>query len=331
MRSACVLGIALVSCVALSAHAREFRSSDIYPFDYPTVQGVAHVDKLMREQSGGKLGIATLGFDDRDSENYTIAQVRNGALDMARVNLAVMSNLAPAAAVPALPFLFKSKEHSRRILDGPIGEEILASLESQGLIGLCFYDGGPRHFYSRTKPVRTPADVRGMRVRVQSGDFWGTMISALEGEAVTMPADRVYLNLQSGVIDAAEHSWQSYVSTRHYYVAPYFSLTGHSMAPTVLVFSKRVWDTLSPGEQTIIRKSAKDSVPVMRRLWDDYETSGRRTVEAAGGSVTTDVDRRAFAAALVPFYSSVVDTVRLRAMVRKIQDEGPLEQSQRPN
>ena len=118
------------------ADAREFRSSDVYPFDYPTVQAVVQVDKLMRERSGGKLGITVLGYDDRDSENYTAAQVRNGQLDMARVNLAVLNNLVPSTAIFALPYLFKSKEHARRILDGPIGEEILADLESHGLIGL---------------------------------------------------------------------------------------------------------------------------------------------------------------------------------------------------
>ena len=121
------------------------------------------VDKLMRERSGGKLGITVLGYDDRDSENYTAAQVRNGQLDMARVNLAVLNNLVPSTAIFALPYLFKSKEHTRRILDGPIGEEILAGLESQGLIGLCFYDGGPRHFYSVKQPIRTPADMKGMK------------------------------------------------------------------------------------------------------------------------------------------------------------------------
>jgi tripartite ATP-independent transporter DctP family solute receptor len=331
MRPTRILGVLLALSAVFPADARDFRSSDIYPFDYPTVQAVVHVDKLMRERSGGKLGISVLGFDDKDSESYTLAQVRNGALDMARVNLGVLHNLSPLTVVPALPFLFKSKEHARRILDGPTGEEILASLETHGLIGLCFYDGGPRHFYSRTKPVRTPADIRGMRVRVQQADVWGIMIRALGAEAVVIPSDRVYLSLQSGIIDAAEHNWQSYVSMRHYHVAPYFSLTAHSMAPAVLVFSKRVWDTLAPEEQRIIRIAARDSVPVMRRLWDDYETSGRLTVEAAGGSVATDVDRKSFADTLVPLYSAIINSNQLQSMVRRIQADEPLEQSQRPN
>jgi tripartite ATP-independent transporter DctP family solute receptor len=330
MRSARVLGVLLALCAALPADAREFRSSDIYPFDYPTVQATVQVDKLMRERSGGKLGITVLAYDDRDSENYTAAQVRNGQLDMARINLAALNSLAPSTAVLTLPYLFKSKEHTRRVLDGPIGEEILASLESHGLIGLCFYDGGPRHFYSVKRAIRTPADLKGLKVRVQQSDVWASIVRALGAEPVVAPADRVYLKLQSGVIDAAEHNWPSYVSLRHYQVAPYFSLTEHSMAPAVLVFSKRVWDTLSADEQAIIRDAAKDSVPVMRRLWDDYEMSAERTVEQAGGKIVRDVDRKAFVDQLVPLYPTIIEDARLRPLVQRIQAEEPLEQSERP-
>jgi tripartite ATP-independent transporter DctP family solute receptor len=324
------VGALLALCAAAPADAREFRSSDIYPLDYPTVQAVIQVDKIMRERSGGRLGITVLGYDDRDSENDVAAQVRNGQLDMARINLGALSNIAPTTSVLSLPYLFKSKEHARRILDGPVGEEILASLEAQGLIGLCFYDGGPRHLYSTRKPIRSPADMHGVRVRVQQADASAGMFRALGASPVTVPTDRVYVNLQSGAIDASEHNWPSYVAQRHYQVAPYFSMTGHSMAPAVLVFSKRIWDTLKPDEQAIIRSAAKESVPVMRRLWDDYETAGRRTVEAAGGVIVTGVDRKAFADRLVPLYSTVVENDQLLSMVRRIQADEPLEQSERP-
>src|ERR1044072_4761452 len=120
MRSARVLGVLLALCAGLPADARAFRSSDAYPFDYPTVQAVVQVDKLMRERSGGKLGITVLGYDDRDSENYTVAQVRNGSLDMARVNLGVLNSVAWATVVPVLLYLFRSKAHARRVLDGPV-------------------------------------------------------------------------------------------------------------------------------------------------------------------------------------------------------------------
>jgi TRAP-type C4-dicarboxylate transport system substrate-binding protein len=169
----------------------------------------------------------------------------------------------------------------------------------------------------------------GQRVRVQQADTWASMLRAVGANPVAIPTDRVYVTLQSGLIDASEHNWPSYLSQRHYQVAPYFSMTGHSMAPAVLVFSKRVWDTLKADEQAIIRSAAKASVPVMRRLWDDYEVAGRQTVEAAGGVIVTDVDKKAFADRLAPLYSTVVDNDQLLSTVRRIQADEPVEQSER--
>lgn len=304
------------------AAARDFRSSDVYPLDYPTVQAVVHIAKLLHERSAGRLGISVTGQNDQDSENYTIAELRNGTLDMARVNLAVLNRLAPETAVPVLPYLFKSPAHARRILDGPIGDEILASLAPHGLIGLCFYASGPRHLYSSTRPIRTPADLKGMKVRVQPSDTaWAEMVRTMGAEPVAVPTERLYVALEAGVIDAAEHNLPSYAATRLYRVARYFSLTGHSMAPSVLVFSKRVWDTLPAEDQEMIRAAAKDSVPVMRRLWDDREAADRKRIEAAGGEIVDEVDTKAFADALLPLYPTIITDARLLALARRIQTE----------
>ena len=318
MRSACVLGVVFTVFTALPADAREFRSSDIYPFDYPTVQGVVEMDRLIRMRSEGRHGVTVLSRDDRDSESNTIAKVRGGMLDMARVNLAALSSIVPTTAVPALPYLFKSTAQMRRILDGPIGEDILASLEAEGLIGLCFYDGGPRDFYSSKRVIRTPADVKGMRVRVQQADIWEVMVHELGAEPIAVPSERVSAAFQSGTIDATEHNWPTYVSLRHYNVARYYSRTEHSMAPAALIFSKRVWDTLSPEDQSLIRGAARDSVPLMRRLWDEQEAAGRKAVEAAGAEIVGDVDKAAFADALMPLYPTAAVP---RALVRRIQRE----------
>ena len=321
MRSVRVLGVIATLLAALPAGAREFRSSDIYPFDYPTVQGVVQMDRLMRMRSEGRHGVTVLSRDDRDSESNTIAKVRSGLLDMARVNLATLSGIVPMTVVPALPYLFNSTAHARRVFDGPIGEEILASLEVQGMIGLCLYDGGPRDFYSNKRAIRTPADVTGLRVRVQQADIWTAMMRTLGAVPVAVPGDGVSLALQSGMIDAAEHNWPSYVSSRHYNVARYYSRTGHSMAPAVVIISKHVWDTLSAEDQSMIRGAARDSVTHMRRLWDEQEASNRRTVEAAGAEIISNVDKAAFADALQALYPPIVANQGLRALVQRIKNE----------
>jgi tripartite ATP-independent transporter DctP family solute receptor len=317
-----VVGILIFVAVILTGlpcQAREFRSADIYPFEYPTVRAVVQMDKLLRERTKGRHRIDPIGYDDRNSETFLLAQVRAGMLDMARINLAVLNRTVPATIVPTLPFLFKSTSHLREVLDGPIGAEILEALEAQGLIGLAFYDSGPLSLYSVKRPIRTAAELKGMKVRVQQSDVWSSMMRALGAQPVTMPQDRVLAGLQSGVVEASDSDWPSYVTTGHYRVARHYSITEHAMSPGVLVFSKRIWEELSKDDQAAIRSSAKDSVRVFRTLQDDAEVASRAVVAASGIEIVTDVDRQSFVGAMVPLYPIALDNARVRTMVLRVQ------------
>lgn len=302
-----------------AAEAREFRSSDVLALDSPTVQAVAYMDKLVRERTGSRLSISMLGQDDAESENLTVGQVRNGTLDMARINLAVFNGAVPSTVVLSLPYLFKSTAHMRRVLDGPVGDRILADLESQGLVGLCFYDTGARSFYSSTKPIRTAADMKGMKVRVQQGDIAAAMVRALGATAMPMSYQKGYDALKVGLVDAAVNNMQFYVSSGHFKVAKYYSSTEHSMAPSVLVFSREVWNTLSVDDRAAMRTAAKESVPYMRKLWDVSEASMRKLAEANGARITGDVDTKSFADTLLPLHTVLVTDARLRETIATIQ------------
>ena len=135
----------------------------------------------------------------------------------------------------------------RKVLDGPVGDEILAAMEAQGFVGLAFYDSGSRSIYTAKKPIKTLADIKGMKIRVQQSDLWVAMMQAMGANATPMPYGEVYTALKTGVVDAAENNWPSYESSRHYEAAKFYSVTEHSMAPEVLVFSKKVWDRLLEG------------------------------------------------------------------------------------
>jgi tripartite ATP-independent transporter DctP family solute receptor len=314
-----VLIFVAVVLTGLPSHAREFRSSDTYPFEYPTVQAVVQMDKLLRERTKGRHRIDPIGSDDRNSETFLVAQVRSGMLDMARVNLAVLNRTVPATVVPTLPFLLKSTAHMRQVLDGAIGNEILEALEAQGLIGLAFYDSGPRSLYSVKRPIRKASDLKGMKVRVQQSDIWSTMMRSLGAEPVAMPQDRVLAGLQAGVLDAADNDWSSYVAAGHYRVARHYSLTDHAMSPGVLIFSKRIWEELSKEDQAALRGAAKDSVSTHRTLQDDAEIGARSIVEASGVEIITDVDRKSFVDAMVPLYPIALENARVRTMVARVQ------------
>jgi tripartite ATP-independent transporter DctP family solute receptor len=314
-----VLLFVAVVFTGLPCHARDFRSADVYAFDYPTVQAVVQMDKLLRERTRGRLRIDPIGFDDRNSETFLLAQVRAGMLDMARINLAVLNRTAPATIVPTLPFLLKSTAHLRQVLDGPIGTEILDALEPQGLIGLAFFDSGPRSLYSVKKPIRQASDLKGMKVRVQQSDVWSNMMRALGAEPVAMPQDRVMAGLQSGLLDASDSDWSSYIATGHYRVARHYSPTEHAMSPGVLVFSKRIWEELSKDDQAALRGVARDSVRTFRTLQDDAEAASRPIVGASGIEIVANLDKKSFVDAMLPLYPIALENARVRTMVARVQ------------
>ncbi|HET6827227.1 MAG TPA: TRAP transporter substrate-binding protein [Ramlibacter sp.] len=305
--------------MACSVQASEFRSAEVHPDDYPTTQAVKQMGETLKKLTGGKHSITVFSGGKLGSEKDAIEQTKIGAIAMTRVNSAPMNNICPATLVPTMPFLFRSTEHMRKVLDGPIGEEIAKDCEAQGFVVLAFYDSGSRSIYSVKKPVKTLADVKGMKIRVQQSDLWVALLEAMGANATPMPYGEVYTALKTGVVDAAENNYPSYESSRHYEVAKFYAKTEHSMAPEVLLFSKRVWDTLSADDQKALRQAAKESVPFMRKLWDEREAKSLAMVKA-GGAQINDVDKAAFQAAMKPVYDKFITDARLKDMVRRIQE-----------
>ena len=206
---------------AIPGFARDFRSSDVHPTDYPTVEAVRSMGKQLSEQSKGKLGVKVFPAGALGSEKDTVEQLKIGGLDMMRINAAPLNNIVPETIAVSLPFVFRSVEHMRKVVDGPIGDEILAAMAAQGMIGLAFYDSGARSFYTAKKPVKTVGDMKGMKIRVQQSDLFVAMIEALGANATPMPFGEVYTALKTGIVDGAENNWPSYESTRHFEAAKY--------------------------------------------------------------------------------------------------------------
>src|SRR5260221_3441561 len=312
-------GAAAALCASL-AYARDFRYGDVQPDDYQTVMAVQYMGKQLAAETQGRLGVKVYPSGVLGSEKDNIEQLRLGGLDMMRINSGPLNSVVPETIALVLPFVFRSTEHMRTVLDGPIGDEILASMQSQGLVGLAFYDSGARSFYTAKKPIRSVADMKGMKIRVQQSDLFVAMIEALGANPTPMPYGEVYTALKTGIVDAAENNWPSYESSRHFEAAKYYSLTEHSLAPEVLVFSKKVWDGLSGADQAALRKAAKDSVPYMRKLWDEREVKARKVVEAAGSQTIAIANKQEFVDAMKPVYATFAATPRLAGLVKRIQD-----------
>lgn len=320
IRTALALAAAGLALAAGGAAARDFRSAEVHPADYPTTLAVQYMGKLLAERSGGKLGVHVYPAGVLGTEKDTVEQLRIGGLDMMRINAAALNSVVPETVVTVMPFLFRSTEHLHHVLDGPIGDEILAAMASQGIVGLAFYDSGARSFYTSKKPIRSLADMKGLKIRVQQSDLFVGLIEALHANPTPMPYGEVYTALKTGIVDGAENNWPSYESSRHFESAKFYTLTEHSMAPEVLAFSKIVWDKLSKDEQAMIRKAAKDSVPYMRKLWEEREVKSRKTVEAAGVQVITLPDKQEFVDAMKPVYARFADTPKLKDLVKRAQE-----------
>jgi len=320
MKTTSRLAAALAAAaIALPATAKEFRSADVHPEDYPTVMAVKYMSEIISRKTGGRDSIKVYTGNALGGEKDTIEQTKIGALDLVRINVAPMNNICPETMVPTMPFLFRSKEHMRKVLDGPVGDEILKACEAQGFVGLAFYDSGSRSLYTVKKPVRTLADAKGMKIRVQQSDLWVALLQAMGANATPMPYGEVYTALKTGLVDGAENNWPSYDTSKHFEVAKYYSLTEHSMAPEMLLMSKKVWDTLTPEQQKIFREAAKESVPYMRRLWDEKEQKSRDVV-VKGGAQVIEVDKKSFQDAMKPVYDKFIVDAKLKDMVRRVQD-----------
>jgi tripartite ATP-independent transporter DctP family solute receptor len=217
--SACILAVILAAAQTSPAGARDFRAADNQSADYPTVEAVVFMGRLIEKQTKGRHSIRVFHSRQLGEEEETIKQTRVGAIDLNRTNIAPMASFVPLANVFALPFLFRSTDHLHAVLDGPIGAEILTSFEAQGLIGLAFYDSGARSIYTRGRAVRTIEDLKGLRIRVQPSDLMIEIMKALGAVPVPLRYGQVETALSTGLIDGAENNWPSYVTTNHYKVA----------------------------------------------------------------------------------------------------------------
>jgi tripartite ATP-independent transporter DctP family solute receptor len=305
---------------AVPALARDFRVADTQPENYPTVQALNYMDQLVTERTGGRHRIRIFHSRQLGEEKETIEQTRVGAIDLNRTNVAPLGSFIPEATVLALPFLFRSIDHLHKILDGPVGDDILKSFESHGFVGLAFYDSGARSLYNAVRPIRTVADLKGLRIRVQQSDVMVDMIRALGAEPIELPYGQVLTGLSTKLIDGAENNWPSYVSTDHYTAARYYTLTEHTMGPEVLVMSQRAWESLSAEDQAIFREAARQSSRFMREQWKAWEERSRVKAEKAGNVVVSDFDKQPFQAAMTAVYDkALAGKPRLRELVERIR------------
>ena len=314
-----LLTAASLFVVAGVASAHTFRSADVHSNDFPTNMAVNYMGEQLNKATGGKDKIKIFGNSALGSEKDTVEQVKIGSIDMVRVSTSAFNGIVPETMVPSFPFIFRDLAHFRKTMYGPEGDKILAAFDKAGFIGLALYESGSRSMYAK-KPIKSVADMKGLKVRVQQSDLFVSMISAMGASPAPMPMAEVYSGLKTGLVDAAENNIPSYEEAKHFESAPYYSETMHVMTPEVLVFSKKVWDTLTPQDQAALRKAAKESVAYYVTLWDQREKNARASVIKGGAKIipNTDIDKKSFVDAEKPVWDKFATTPELKALVQAI-------------
>jgi tripartite ATP-independent transporter DctP family solute receptor len=326
------LGLLVGSLLTAAALIPAIRAARVTAGDSKIVLKLAHVlppthavhaameymAKRLAELSGGLVELQVFPGAQLGTEPETIEQLQRGALAMVKTSAAAMEGFVPDMAIYSMPYLFRDDEHYWKVLLGDVGKEILRAGESQGVVGICYYDAGGRSFYTIAKPILRPEDVREMKLRVQASKTAHDMITTLGGGPTPIPFGELYTALQQGMIDGAENNPPSLFTSRHYEVAKHYSLDEHARVPDVVIFSRKIWDGLPPHVQGWINQAAADSVPFERKLWREQTEEALREIEKAGVKIYHP-DKAAFAAAMAPMYASVEGT-RIGELAKRIRE-----------
>jgi tripartite ATP-independent transporter DctP family solute receptor len=322
--SALALG-ALAACRTLEGSARAqakivFKASDVHAPGYPTVVAVENLGKKLEQATHGRLGVQMFASMQLGGEKEAIEQAQVGAIQFARVSVGAIGPVIGDLNVLNLPFLFRNTAHMEKVIDGPIGEELLGKVtanDKAGLVGLCWMDAGARNFYDTKHPIKSIADLKGLKLRVIGNPIFVDMVNALGGNGVAMGYDQVFSALQTGVIDGAENNPPSFVFDNHYQAAKFYTLTEHLIVPEILVFSRRTWNTLSKDDQTLLRTFARQAQAEERTLWKAYEKQAMDKARAAGIQIVETIDKKPFQDAVQPIWKKYGP--RFAELIKRIQ------------
>jgi tripartite ATP-independent transporter DctP family solute receptor len=318
------LGAAVATATPLSgarAQAKSvFKASDVQPAGYPTVVATENMGKKLAAATNGRLSVQMFPSMQLGGEKETIEQTQIGAIQLLRVSAGTVGPIVDEINVVNMPFLFKNMAQAERMMDGPIGQELLDKITANanaGLVALCWMNSGSRSLYNAKHPIKSVEDLKGLKFRVIGNPIFIDMMNALGGNGVAMGYDQVFSALQTGVIDGAENNMPSYVFSNHFTAARYYSLTEHLIIPEVMVFSKRSWAALSGEDQNLVKKFAREAQLEERDLWNKYEQQAMEKAKAAGCEIVEIADKAPFQNAVKPVWEKYGP--KYADMIKRIQ------------
>jgi tripartite ATP-independent transporter DctP family solute receptor len=299
--------------------SRLLTATDVHVKGYPTVAAVEWMGETLARETEGRVNLRLYHSGQLGRESDAIDMARFGAIDLTRVYTGAVNNAFPLTQALCLPYVFDSVAHLRRALDGEVGAEVLAGFARRDLVGLAIYDCGARCFYNTQRPLHTPADLAGLKLRVPPSDIFIRLLRDLGANPTPLAFGEVFSALETRLIDGAENNIRSFHSSRHFEAAGFWSQSEHSYAPDVLLMSRRSFDALRADDRGRLLDAAKRSVAVMREAWDASEAAAREAVLAQGVAFNT-VDMSAFRTAAEPMLRDYLASPELASLHRRIRD-----------
>ncbi|SDG48865.1 tripartite ATP-independent transporter solute receptor, DctP family [Pseudomonas benzenivorans] len=300
-RKLLIAALPLAFCLAgLAQAATTLKIAEIHPAGYPTVVAMENLGKKLDAATNGEITYRLFAGGVLGSEKEVIEQTQIGAVQLTRVSLGAVGPVVPDVNVFNMPFVFRDHAHMRKVIDGAIGQEILDKITASefNMVGLAWMDGGTRNLYTK-KPVRSLEDLKGMKIRVMGNPLFIDTLNAMGANGIAMDTGEIFSALQTGVIDGAENNPPTMLEHNHYRNANYYSLTGHLIIPEPLMMSKTTWDQLTPEQQALVKKFAREAQMEERVLWDAKSASSETKLKEAGVEFI-EVDKQPFYDATAP-------------------------------
>jgi tripartite ATP-independent transporter DctP family solute receptor len=307
----------LGSCKQLGDHKLIYLAHTL-PITHPVHQGMEVFAEEVKKISEGKVSVKIFPDGQLGTEREVLELLQIGSIAMTKVSAAAMANFAPEYKVLGVPYLFRDKGHLFDVLEGDIGEDILSAGSEYLLLGLCFYDAGSRSFYTKNKPIKTPEDLKGLKIRVMNHQMSVDMVNEMGGSATPMAYGELYTALQQEVVDGAENNPPSFVTSGHYEVCKYYTIDEHSSIPDVLVMGTKYWDTLSAQEQTWVKQASRVSAQAQKIFWRENVEKCMSTLKEAKVEIILP-EKELFAEKTQAVLETFTEDPKMKIMVDKIQ------------
>ncbi|MBT9187098.1 TRAP transporter substrate-binding protein [Zobellia russellii] len=312
------LGILMVSGCGELGGNRTIRLAHGLDVNHSVHKAMVKMGEDLKEISGGKMLLEIYPNQQLGTERQCLELLQIGSLDMTKVSVGTLENFAPKMKVLGLPFLFRDRQHSFDVLDGPIGQELLNDGEKYWLKGLGYYDAGSRSFYTKDRPVNNPDDLEGLKIRVMESVTAMDMVKDLGGSPTPISWGELYTALQQGVVDGAENNPPSFYLSRHYEVCKFYTLDEHTVLPDVLLAGTHLWDSLSEEEQGWLKKAVDGSIGYQRKLWAESEDEALAEVEKAGVEIIRP-DKTLFSEKIKDSFNKYKDDEVIYKLIQEIQ------------